>query len=103
MHRMLVALITIAAVAVGLAGCTTSSYQCSNDSCTVTLKGPGADTELYDNTVVLRLDGADGQSAEITVDDRSLSCTEGETVTSGELSITCDEVGDDEVALGVER
>ncbi len=102
MHRMLVALITIAAVAVGLAGCTTSSYKCSNGDCSVTLKGPGADTEIYD-TVLLRLDGADGQRAEITVDDRSLSCTEGETVTSGDLSITCDEVGDDEVTLGVER
>lgn len=103
MRRTLGPLTVTAAVALGLAGCaTTTTYSCGNDSCEVTLKGAGAETELFDDTVPVRLDSADGQRAQLTVDDRSLSCTAGETVSSGGLSITCDHVGDDEVTLSVD-
>ena len=84
-----------------LAGCTSSSYQCSNNTCTVTLKGSGSDTELFDDSVVVTLEGADGSTAALDVDGESFSCEEGDTESVGEVDVTCTSVADDEVELEV--
>ncbi len=93
----------LALAVAALAGCTSSTYSCQNDSCSVTLKGSGSDTELYDDTVTVTLKGADGTTAELEVDGESLSCREGDTATVGEVDVTCTTVSDGEVELEVVR
>lgn len=101
-HRRLVPALAAAAICItGLSGCTTTSYSCSNDECTVKLKGGGAETDLYDGRAVISLDGADGETADLTVNDESMTCTEGDSSDVGGVSVTCDSVGDDEVELTV--
>jgi len=81
---------------------TSSNYSCTNGRCELTLRGGGSDTEILEDTVTVRLDTADGSTAELTVNDESVTCTEGETVQAADVSVTCDSVGDDEVTLTVE-
>ncbi len=82
-------------------GCTSTSYKCTNETCSVTLNGSGSDTELYDDAVTITLNGADGSTAELDVDGEQLSCEEGDTVTAEQVDVTCTSVGDDEVELDV--
>ena len=91
-------------VAAALPACTftTTNFTCDNGRCDVTLRGTGSETELYDDTVVVRLDTADGSTAQLAVNEQQVSCSEGETVQAAGVSVTCDSVGDDEVSLTVE-
>ena len=50
----------------------------------------------------MTLDKADGSTAQLTVNDESVACAEGETVQAAGVSVTCDSVGADEVTLTVE-
>ncbi len=92
------------ALAGALSACnvTSTNYTCSNGRCEVSLRGAGAETELFDDTTTVALDGADGSAAQLTVNGESLTCTEGETLQAADVSVTCDSVGDDEVTLTVE-
>jgi len=101
-RRLLAGAAVAAAVAMSACSVTTNNYSCSNNRCEVTLSGSGSETELYDDTLSLRLDSADGSTAELTVGNESVSCAEGETVQAADVSVTCDSVGDDEVTLTVE-
>ncbi|MBA2772612.1 MAG: hypothetical protein H0U36_01000 [Nocardioidaceae bacterium] len=47
------------------------------------------------------MDGADGDTAELTVNQEQVSCSEGDTKNAEKLKVTCDTVGDDEVELTV--
>jgi ABC-type phosphate transport system substrate-binding protein len=100
--RAVLALATALTFAV-LSGCnvTTHSSSCSNNECTVSLNGAGSDTTLYNDTLSITLEGADGDTADLTVNLESVSCGEGETKNVEKVEITCDTVGDDEVDLTV--
>ncbi len=87
----------------GLSGCTTSSYNCTNNTCSVRLKGSGSDTQLFDDGVTVTLEGADGTTADLDVDGESFSCKEGDAETVGQVDVTCMSVGDDEVELELVR
>jgi len=80
---------------------TTHSTTCTNNECTITLNGAGSDSTLFDDTVSVTLEGADGDTAELTVNRESVSCAEGDTKNVEQVEITCDTVGDDEVELTV--
>lgn len=98
-------------VLVGLTGCTSSSYSCSNGSCAVTLKGAGASTEIDDNTfggggggsgeTTFALDGVSDGMAAFSIGGSEASCTSGESVTVDELQVTCTEIGEDELTMEV--
>lgn len=80
---------------------TTHTSTCTNNECTVSLSGGGSETTLFDDSVSITLDGADGDTAELTVNQERVSCSEGDTKNVEKLKITCDTVGDDEVELTV--
>lgn len=80
-------------------GATSYTSNCSDGLCTVSLTGAGAEAELLDGDVVVELDGADGTTADLRVNDESGSCTAGEELALGGLSVTCTEVGDDRVTV----
>ncbi len=100
--RALLTLATALTAAV-LSGCsvTTHTSTCDNNECTVKLNGGGSDTTLYNDTLSITLEGADGDTADLTVNLESVSCGEGETKNVEQVEITCDTVGDDEVELTV--
>lgn len=79
--------------------CTTAQYNCQNSSCTVTLSGSGASTDPAGYTVELQ--GADGQSADFTINGQAATCAEGESVEVSGYSATCTEVGDDRLVVDV--
>ena len=82
-----------------LGGCSFSSngVNCSAGSCTVTLDGNGAEVEVFGNTVTLG-SVQDGRAA-LEVAGASVSCTEGESVAAGPLSLECTSVTADAVEL----
>ena len=92
------------AVAVAVSACsyTTTSYKCSDGRCELTLNGAGADHEVANDTVLVTLDSADGSAAQLTLNNESVTCAEGETVQAAGVSVTCESVGDDEVTVVVE-
>lgn len=85
----------------GLAGCQTTSYTCANNECTVNLSGSGASTEVGTANTEVALTGADGTTAHFTIDGVAGECTEGETLDVGGVSVTCTEVGDDSLTVGL--
>lgn len=80
-------------------GATSYSSSCSDGLCTVSLTGAGAEAELLEGDVVVVLDGADGTSADLSVNDESGRCTAGEELALGGLAVTCTEVGDDRLTV----
>ncbi len=94
-------LIAVGFAAVTSCTVTTHTSTCHNNECTVNLNGGGSDTTLFDDTVSITLDSADGDTAELTVNQEQVSCSEGDTKNVEKLKVTCDTVGDDEVELTV--
>ncbi len=92
----------IAAGFAAVTSCTVTTHisTCHNE-CTVNLNGGGSETTLFTDTVSITLDGADGDTAELTVNQEQVSCSEGDTKNVEKLKVTCDTVGDDEVELTV--
>lgn len=82
-----------------LSGCsfTSENVSCSTSSCTATLSGEGAEAKVFGTT--LEFAGTKDGRATLGVGDASVSCTEGESVSAGPLSITCSSVTDDAVEL----
>ena len=80
-----------------LTACSSDNVDCSGTTCTVKLEGNGAKASILGNELALA-DTQDGQ-ATLSVGDASVSCTEGESVTAGPLSITCTSITDESVEL----
>ena len=82
-----------------LGGCSFSSngVSCSASSCTATLDGNGAEVEVFGNTVTLG-SVQDGR-ASLEVAGASVSCSEGESVAAGPLSLECTSVTAEAVEL----
>jgi hypothetical protein len=80
--------------ALALAGCSLSSdnVSCSGTKCTATLSGDGASAEILGTKLTLA--GAKDGRATLGVGGASVSCTEGERISAGPLSVTCTKVGD---------
>lgn len=96
----LAALAAGAALAVlGLTGCQTSSYTCTNNQCTVNLGGSGASTEVGSANTEVSLVGADGTTANFTINGAAAECTEGQALDVAGISVTCTEVGDDALTV----
>lgn len=79
------------------AGETNADVNCSGTSCSVTLTGGGAQADILGTAVVLET-VADGR-ATVRVGDREVSCSEGESVSAGPLSLACDTVAQDAVTM----
>lgn len=88
------------AAAASLGACTTSSYTCSDGSCTVNLSGAGSDTEIDDDVEVTLVGASDG-TAEFTIDGTSATCVQGDSQTVGSYTVVCTEVGDDKLTLEI--
>lgn len=94
---------------VGLTACTSTSYSCSNGSCSVTLSGAGASTDLDANTfggggsgdITVALDGVDGGTATFSIGGSEGSCASGESLSVDNLQVTCTEVGEDELTMEI--
>ena len=69
---------------------TRTNYTCSDGRCELTLRGAGADTELFEDTILVRLDSADGSTAQLAVNEQPVTCAEGETVQGDGVSVTSD-------------
>ena len=79
------------------AGGTNADVDCSGTSCTVTLTGGGAEADILGTAVVLET-VADGR-ATVRVGDREVSCSEGESVSAGPLTLACETVDQDAVTM----
>ena len=87
-----------------LSSCTTSSYNCTNSICDVSLRGNGSSTDFgQDGGITVQLvSSADGE-ATIAYDGEQGSCSSGETIELGTASVECTEVGDGSVDLIISR
>ncbi len=92
---------TLLAAGIAITGCTTTSYTCNNDECTVTLNGSGASTDVGSSGYTVELEGADGDTANFSIDGNTATCSEGDTVDVGGYSATCTTVGDDELVVEI--
>jgi hypothetical protein len=79
---------------------TSDNVSCSPNSCTATLSGDGARAEILGTT--LEFGGVQDGRATLGVGDASVSCSEGESVGVGPLSVTCTSVTDDAVEITAE-
>ena len=82
-----------------LAACDLSSdnVSCSGKTCTVTLSGNGAKATVLGNTLAFA--GTSGGQASVTVGDHTVSCTQGQSVDAGPLTLSCSKVTDTSVEL----
>lgn len=82
-----------------LTACSLSSnnVSCQNNQCTVTLSGEGAEAEILGTS--LAFGGVQDGRASLSVGNASVSCTQGESVEAGPLSLTCTSVTEDSVEL----
>jgi hypothetical protein len=80
--------------ALTLAGCSLSSdnVSCSGSTCTATLSGVGASAEILGTK--LKFGGTKGGRATLGVGNASVSCTEGQSINAGPLSVTCTKVSE---------
>ena len=78
-------------------GSTGGGVDCSVSSCTVTFTGDGTEFDLLGTTV--SLGAVENGRATIGVAGNEISCSEGETVSAGPLSIVCTTVSPDNVVL----
>jgi hypothetical protein len=87
------------AAALALAGCSLSSdnVSCSGTKCTATLSGDTASAKILGTKVTFG--GTKDGSATLGVGDASVSCTEGQSISAGPLSVTCTSVTDSAVEL----
>ncbi len=73
------------------------NVDCSGDSCSVTLESGSAETEVLGVTLSYE-SSADGE-ATVRVGDRTVTCSEGETVSAGPLELECTTVSEDSLTL----
>ena len=85
--------------ALALAGCSLSSdnVSCSGAKCTATLTGDGASAEILGTKLTFA--GTKDGRATLGVGDASVSCTEGQSISAGPLSVTCTSVTDSAVKV----
>ncbi len=72
---------------------------CSGVTCTVTLGGSGARAHVLGATI--SFESIHEGRATLRVGDRTVSCTQGDTVLAGPLRLTCTAVAPDTVTLTV--
>jgi len=86
-------------LALPLAACssTTSATGCSGVTCTVTLNGSGSTVDVLGQHLAFA--GTQGDTATISIGDRRISCTQGQSVDAGPLTLSCSEVTADSVNL----
>ena len=86
-------------LALPLAACssTTSATGCSGVTCTVTLTGSGSTVDVLGQHLAFA--GTKGDTATISIGDRRISCTQGQSVDAGPLTLSCSEVTADSVKL----
>ena len=99
--RALLAIPALVLAAVSVTACSTSSSSCARGTCTVTLSGAGAETEIMDDTVTVTLVGASNGVAMYEVDGRSSSCAEGDDQRVAGFEVVCTEVGDNKLTLEI--
>lgn len=80
-----------------LTACSSDDVSCSGSSCTVTLTGGGASATVLGQD--LGYAGTQDGTASLSVGDHEVSCTQGEEVTAGPLTLSCSSVTDDSVEL----
>jgi hypothetical protein len=82
-----------------LSGCSLSSdnVSCSGTKCTATLNGDGATAEILGTKVTFG--GTKDGRATLGAGGASVSCTEGERISAGPLSVTCTKVGEGTVEI----
>ena len=105
--RLPTAAAVLFAVLVGLTGCTSTTYSCSDGSCSITLKGEGASTEIdplslgltTSGDILFKLESADEGAATFSVDGTRNECGTGETVMVDQLSVTCTEIAEGTLKL----
>lgn len=87
--------------ALAAAGCSVTSYssQCSGGTCTVTLTGAGASTDLGSGGSTITLVSVDSGVATFELAGEDARCSAGETVEVAELTVECTKIGDDSVEL----
>lgn len=101
--RALLAIAATALTAASLTACnaTSSSSSCARGTCTVTLSGKGAETEIIDDTVTVTLVGASNGVAMYEVAGRSSTCAEGDEQQVAGFDVVCTEVGDNKLTLEI--
>ena len=82
-----------------LTACSVGSdtFSCSPSECTVTLTGSDTQVEVLGTS--LSFGGVQDGRASLSVGDVSVSCTQGQTVNAGPLTLTCTTVESDSVQL----
>ena len=82
-----------------LGGCsfTSNGVSCTTSSCTATLSGDGAEVDVFGTKVTLG--SVQDGTASLQVGSASVSCTEGQSVAAGPLSVECTSVTEDAVEL----
>jgi hypothetical protein len=82
-----------------LAACSSNSSatSCTGTTCAVTLNGKGADIDVLGQH--LAFGGTQDGRASISIGGRSVSCTEGQSVDAGPLTLTCSAITADSVRL----
>jgi hypothetical protein len=82
-----------------LAACssTSSATSCTGTTCAVTLNGTGSGVDVLGQHLAFA--GTEGGRASISIGGRSVSCTEGQSVDAGPLTLTCSSITADSVRL----
>ena len=82
-----------------LAACSSGDdgVSCSGRTCTATLQGDDAKVSILGNDLAFA--GVQDGQATVSVGDQSVSCTEGESVSAGPLSITCTSITEDTLEI----
>lgn len=70
---------------------------CSGTSCSVTLSPDAGEVEILGTTMAY--DGVEDGEANVRVGDQSVSCTEGQTVEAGPISVECTTVSEESITL----
>ncbi|MGY1711441.1 hypothetical protein ACI8AC_18235 [Geodermatophilus sp. SYSU D00758] len=74
-----------------------SNVDCSGTSCSVTLTGQGAQVDVLGTQIAFN--GVQNGEASLEVGGTQASCTQGQSVAAGPLSLECTTVAEDEVTL----
>lgn len=115
--RVALSLAAIAAVTIPVAACDTYSAKCDTDNtCTIEIQGDKSQDfpRPYDASEGVDNDGAvpdrirllsakEGGEAKIKAGSTETTCTEGESFTEVDTTITCEVIGDDKVELSSTR
>lgn len=98
------AVVASAIVVIALAGCAggdvdVAASACVEGECTVTIDGIGSEAEVLDPDIDIELVGIASGTATVEIEDVTVECAEGDVVEAGSRSITCSEIGDDNITL----